>query len=86
MKDQDDATPVATSGEGIEEEGAGAPLQTEGVDVEAPADGAEALTQNEGVAVDDGQTTLAPPSTPPRVRTGERERRRDRLEPTCQLS
>ena len=38
---------------------------TEGVDVEAPADGAEALTQNEGVAVDDGQTTLAPPSTPP---------------------
>ena len=65
MEDQDDATPVATSGEGIEEEGAGAPLQTEGVDVEAPADGAEALTQNEGVAVDDGQTTLAPPSTPP---------------------
>ena len=65
MEDQDDARPVGTSGEGIEEEGTGAPLQTEGVDVEAPADGAEALTQNEGVAVDDGQTTLAPPSTPP---------------------
>ena len=68
MENQDDVRPVSISGEDIEEEGASASLQNEGVDVEAPADGADALAQlaqNEGVAVDDGQTTLAPPSTPP---------------------
>lgn len=68
MENQDDVRPVAISGEDIEEEGASASLQNEGVDVEAPADGADALAQlaqNEGVAVDDGQKTLASPSTPP---------------------
>ena len=68
MENQDDVRPVSISGEDIEEEGASASLQNEGVDVEAPADGADTLVQlaqNEGVAVDDGQKTLASPSTPP---------------------